>query len=125
MNGWDTPSVDLIALLPRTSRGPRREATFALWLTVRAALDLLLDPPLPERAQEKRLAGLETRLSSLTLPGPLRRALSTALLHLRGAQAETVAIVLAHLVAPTRETVGSEAAEAVAQAAKQARQRAR
>jgi hypothetical protein len=121
MNGWDPASVELLALMPRTARGPRREATFALWLTVRAALDLLLDPSLPERAHKKRVTALEGRLSSLTLPASLRRALAAALLQLREARPETAAPVLSQLVAPAREAVSSEAADALAVAARAAR----
>ena len=121
MTGWDPASTELLALLPRTARGPRRDGVFALWLTVRAALDLLLDPALSERAHRKRIAALEVRLSSLTLPAPLRRALGAALLHLRDARPETAAPVLAHLVAPARETVSAEASEALALAARAAR----
>ena len=49
MTGWDPAALELIALLPRTGRGPKRDGIYALWLTLRVAQDLLLDPPLPER----------------------------------------------------------------------------
>jgi len=71
MSGWDPDATSLLGLLPQTGRGPRREGIFALWLTVRVAQDLLRDPP-PERAHRRRLQALEHRLSSLTLPPPLR-----------------------------------------------------
>jgi hypothetical protein len=125
MTGWDPATLELVSLLPRTARGPRREGVYALWLTVRVAQDLLLDPPLNERIHRRRLASLETRLSSLTVPAPLRRALVGALLHLRDPRPESAALVLSHLVAPARETTGSEAAEAVAQAARAAKQKLR
>ncbi len=123
MTGWDPAALELIALLPRTARGPKRDGIYALWLTLRVAQDLLLDPPLPERMHRKRLTALEARLSSLTLPGPLRRALGASLQHLKEAAAETVPQVLSHLVAPARESAGTEAAEALARAARAMKQR--
>ena len=87
MSGADPAALELMSLLPRTGRGPKREGLYALWLTLRMAQDMLLDPPLPERAMRRRLAALEHRLTSLTVPPPLRRArdLSAALLRGRGA----------------------------------------
>ena len=110
-------------LLPQTGRGPKRGGIFALWLTLRVAQDLLLDPPPRERAHRRRVQALERRLSSLTMPPPLRRALATAVSQLREARADTAAQVLSQLVAPARETGGPEAGEAVALAARLARQR--
>jgi hypothetical protein len=121
MTGWDPAATALLALLPQVGRGPRRGGIFALWLTVRIAQDLLLDPPPAERAQRRRVQALERRLSSLTMPPPLRRALSAAVSQLREAGPETAAQVLSQLVAPARETGGQEAGEAVALAARQAR----
>lgn len=119
--GWDPAAAALAELLPRTARGPRREGIFALWLTVRVVQDLLLDPPPPERAQRRRLAALEQRLSSLTLPPPLRRGLAATLAHLRDADRAAAPILLSQLVAPARDGAGVEASEAVALAAKAAR----
>ncbi len=122
MNGWDPAASALLTLLPQVGRGPKRGGIFALWLTVRVAQDLLLDPPPAERAQRRRVQALERRLSSLTMPPPLRRALSAAVSQMREARPETAAQVLSQLVAPARETGGAEAGEAVALAARQARQ---
>lgn len=122
MNGWDPSATALLSLLAQTVRGPKRGGLFALWLTVRVAQDLLLDPPPLERAHRRRLQALERRLSSLTMPPPLRRALAAAVSQLREGRPETVAPVLSQLVAPARETGGTEAGEAVAVAAKKARQ---
>ena len=83
MNGWDPAASALLALLPQVGRGPKRGGIFALWLTVRVAQDLLLDPPPAERAQRRRVQALERRLSSLTMPPPLRRALGAAVSQLR------------------------------------------
>src|SRR5215204_5044091 len=112
MNGWDPAASALLALLPEVGRGPKRGGIFALWLTVRVAQDLLLDPPHADRAQRRRVQALERRLSSLTMPLPLRRALGAALSQLRDAKADTAAQVLSQLVAPARETGGTAAGEA-------------
>lgn len=120
MNGWDPASIALLQLLPQTGRGPRREGIFALWLTVRVAQDLVREAPV-ERAHRRRLQALEHRLSSLTLPPPLRRALAAAINQLRDVRPETAVVVLSQLVAPARESGGSEAGDAVAQAARAAR----
>ena len=116
MTGWDPAGTALLNLLAEAGRGPKRGGLFALWLTLRVAQDLLLDPPPPERAQRRRVQALERRLSSVSMPPPLRRALAAAV---------SVAQVLSQLVAPARDTGGSEAGEALALAAKKARQAVR
>jgi len=121
VTGWDPAETALLSLLPQTARGPRREGIFALWLTLRVAQDLLRDPPPGDRAHRRRLQALEQRLSSLTVPPPLRRALVAAISQLKEARSETAAQVLSQLVAPARETGGPEAGEALAQAARAAR----
>ena len=121
MTGWDPAATALLGLLPQIGRGPRREGIFALWLTVRVAQDLLRDPPPTERAHRRRLQALEHRLSSLTMPPPLRRALAAAMNQLREAKPETAVQVLSQLVAPAREAGGAEAGDALAQAARAAR----
>jgi hypothetical protein len=121
MTGWDPSATELLTLLPQTGRGPRREGIFALWLTLRVAQDLLHDPPPNERAHRRRLQALEHRLSSLTVPPPLRRALGAAMNQLRVASPEVAAQVLSQLVAPARESGGPAAGDAVAQAARAAR----
>lgn len=118
---WEPAAVALAELLPRTARGPRREGVFALWLTVRVALDMSLAPPLPDRAQRRRVSALERRLATLTLPAPLRRAVTAALTQLHEATPECAAMALGQLVAPAREALGGEAGEAIAQAARAAR----
>lgn len=122
MTDQAAPQPALVHLLPRTSRGPRRDGVFALWLTLRVAEDLLLDPPLNERAVRRRLQALDHRLSSLTLPPPLRRALTAALAEVRGGGAAAVPGMLAGLVAPARESAGPEAGEALQRAARNSRQ---
>ena len=121
MSAWDPPAVALLTVLSETVRGPKREGVFALWLTLRVAQDLLLDPPPLERAHRRRVQALEQRLSSLTIPPPLRRALTAAVSQLRDARSESVAQVLSQLVAPARESGGSAAGEALTLAARTAR----
>jgi hypothetical protein len=120
VSAWDPAAAALLQLLPQTARGPRREGIFALWLTVRVAQDLVRDPP-AERAHRRRLQALEHRLSSLTLPPPLRRALAAAISQLKDARSDTAVQVLSQLVAPARDGGGAEAGDAVAQAARAAR----
>jgi hypothetical protein len=123
VNGWDPASTALLTLLTQTGRGPKRGGLFALWLTLRVAQDVLLDTPALERAQRRRVQALERRLSSLSMPPPLRRALTAAVGQLRDLRADAVPGILSQLVAPTRETEGPEAGEAIALAVRQARQR--
>jgi hypothetical protein len=118
---WDPSAVVLIGLLPTMARGPKRDGVFALWLTLRVAQDLLLDPPLAERAHRRRVTALERRLSSLALPPPLRRALAAAVVHLREARPDAAAVALNQLAAPARDTLGSEAGDAMAHAARATR----
>src|SRR5439155_3900644 len=108
VTGWDPAATALLGVMPQTARGPRREGIFALWLTLRVAQDLLRDPPPNERAHRRRLQALEHRLSSLTVPPPLRRALGAAMNQLRVASPEVAAQVLSQLVAPARESGGPE-----------------
>jgi hypothetical protein len=118
------PQHDLVELLARSARGPRREGVFALWLVLRVMLDYLSEPALPERAARRRLAALESRLSSLTLPPPLKRALTALLAELKESGREAVPVLLSTLVAPARDAAGPEAADAVQRAARSARQSA-
>jgi hypothetical protein len=122
---WDSASAELVRLLARTARGPKREGIYALWLTVRVTQDLMATPPVAERAQRRRVQALEHRLATLTLPPQLRRALAAALLQLRNPRPDTAADVLAQLAAPARDGAGSEAGDVLATAAKAARERAR
>jgi len=121
-----TPSETvLVRLMGQMPRGPRREGLFALWLTTRVAQDVFLLPAPPERALRRRVAALDQRLSSLSLPAPLRRALASALAELKEPGRPGAALALQQLVAPAREVLGPEAAEAIARAARTAAQRLR
>jgi hypothetical protein len=122
MTGWDPAATALLRILPQTARGPKRDGVFALWLAVRVARDAAGPAPPSERAHRRRVVALQQRLSSLTLPPPLRRALAAALAELMEGDSTTPARVLSQLVAPARDAAGQEAAEAIAGAARAARQ---
>jgi len=92
-----------------------------VWLTTRVALDFGLEPPLPERAQRRRLDALERRLARLSLSPPLRRALTGTLALLRDPERRAAAMALQQLTAPVRETLGTEAGDVIARAALQVR----
>ena len=113
--------ASLVKLMGETPRGPKREGVFALWLTLRVAQDVLLVPSQPERAVRRRVALLDQRLSSLSLPAPLRRALAAALAELREPRRERASLLLQQLVAPAREVLGADAAEAIGKAARAAK----
>lgn len=117
-----TPAEErLVTLLAEAARGPRREGLFALWLVVRAAEALLPPAPVSAKNHRRRLQALETRLGSLAMPAPLRRALSAARQHLETATPNAAALVLSQLTAPAREVLGAEAGDAVTVAARTAR----
>lgn len=125
MTVWTGAATTLVTLLSSAVRGPRRDGVYAVWLVSRVAHDLTLVPPIGERARRRRIDALAHRLSSLTVTPPLRRALAGALTTLADGTPEAAAVALHHLVAPVREAIGTEAAEAVAQAARSARAAAR
>ena len=116
-----TSEQQLVELIAGAARGPQREGLFALWLVVRAAEGVLPPAPVSVKNHRRRLQALETRLGSMALPAPLRRALLAARQHLDGGTPQAAASVLNQLVAPAREVLGAEAAEAVAVAARGAK----
>ena len=117
-----TPAeIQLVTLIAEAARGPKREGLFALWLVVRAAESLLPPAPVSAKNHRRRLQALETRLGSLALPGPLKRALAAARQHLETATPDAAAMVLSQLAAPARDVLGAEAAEAVTVAARGAK----
>jgi hypothetical protein len=111
----------LVAIAAAETRGPRRDGAYALWLVVRAAEAVLPPAPLAPKAHRRRLQAIATRLGGLALPAPLKRALTAACHHLEPGTAAAAASVLSQLVAPAREVLGAEAAEAVQHAARAAR----
>ncbi|NIM49420.1 MAG: hypothetical protein GTN78_02030 [Gemmatimonadales bacterium] len=117
-----SPAEDrLLEAMANAARGPKRNGLFALWLFVRQCDGRLPPDQLTDRACRRRLELFERRLSSLSLPAPLRRALSGSVRELRAGSLDGVAVALHQLVAPTREAMGSDAAEAIALAARKAR----
>ena len=121
MSDWTPATTRLVELLGRTARGPKREGVYALWLVVRAAEEGQLDPPVGAKLRERHLEALRHRLSTLTLPAPVRRAVTAALSHLADDTPEAPATALHQLTAPARDALGPEVADAVADAARAAR----
>jgi len=110
----------LLEGMTNTVRGQRRDAYYALWLFVRQCDGHLPPRALSSEANRKRLEGLERRLSSLTLPAPLRRGMTGGLGELRGHEPD-IALALHQLVAPTKDTLGADAADTLAAAAQKVR----
>jgi hypothetical protein len=111
--GWHPAEVALVEEMAAAVRGPRREGCFALWLTVRIARDMMEEPRPPERALRRRLHELERRLATLTLPAPLRRGMTAAILHLKPGTPAAAREALKLLAAPVRESLGERAVEAL------------
>lgn len=115
---WSAPLLTLVALQRQLERGPQREGALALWLTVRVALDLGLSDVPPDKGDWRRVALLGQRIAGLAISRPLSRGLTAAVSHLEEATPAAARIALAQLVAPARDALGPEAAEAVALAAR-------
>ena len=111
----------LLTALAGEARGPRRNALFALWLVTRTAESVLPPDPVTLRAHRRRVELLQRRLSSVSVPAPIRRALQAALRHVAEGGATGAALALHQLVAPAREVLGAPAADALAAAAARAR----
>lgn len=111
----------LLEAMAEAGRGPKRNGLFALWLLLRQCEGRLPPSPLSQRADSRRLEQLERRLSSLSLPAPLRRALPGSLRELKLGQVDSLRVALHQLVAPARDAIGRGAADAVALAARSAR----
>ncbi len=113
----------LAETLGTAMRGPRRNGLFAVWLVLRCCGDLLPPNRVGERGHSRRVEGLERRLHGLSLPGPLRRALTGALQQLREGTPAAAGIALQQLVAPVDETLGATSGKTIARAANLARAR--
>jgi hypothetical protein len=107
----------LISDLQATARGPKRNGLFALWLFVRVCDGMVPPDCLSEKANRRRLEGLKRRLSSLSLPPPLRRALTGSLREIEAGTGEAAALGLRQMVAPIRDVLGSKTADSVLSAA--------
>ena len=116
MSDWSPPLLRLVELQRRFERGPKREGAFAVWLVVRVALDLGAGDAALDKLDRRRLGLLGQRLAPLAVPRSLARGLTTALGHLDELTPGAARTALAQLVAPTRDALGSDAADAVAQA---------
>ncbi len=115
----------LLDTMEAADRGPRQNGLFALWLFVRQCEGMLPPHRLTTRVLDGRLDRLERRLSSLSLPAPLRRALPGSIRELRVGELGRVAIALQQLAAPVREVLGPSLGDAFAQVARRTRQAAR
>lgn len=125
MSDWDAPLLTLLDLQRRFERGPKREGTFALWLTTRLALAIAEAAPGDAKLHRRQLGLLRHRLSQLVVPRPLSRGLTSALTHLEETTPTASRIALTQLVAPARDALGADAAEAVAVAARAIHERMR
>ena len=122
MTGATSPAEErLIGLVAAAARGPGRDGLYAIWLMLRAAEGILPPRPVSLKNHRRRLSALHARLATLALPTPLKRALVAARQHLEPGTPEAAALVLSQLVAPARDVLGTEAAEAVTVAAHAAR----
>lgn len=111
----------LLDALSLSARGPKRNGVFALWMLVRACGGVLPPDQLSPAVHHKRLQALERRLTSLSLPAPLKRALASAVRELNDRSSAAAGMALQRLVAPVRETLGGEVADVIGWAAKIAR----
>jgi len=112
----------LLEALAQSARGPRRNGVFALWMLVRMCSGVLPPDALSARAHRRRLQALERRLMSLSVPAPLKRALTSAVRELSDGSGAAAGVALQRLVAPARETLGSEVAEVIGSAARIAKE---
>jgi hypothetical protein len=111
----------LLTALVGEERGPRRNGLFALWLVARTAESVLPPDAVSARAHRRRVELLQRRLSSVSVPAAIRRALPAALRQVAEGTPRAAALALHQLVAPTRDAVGAAAADALAAAAIRAR----
>lgn len=120
------PAEDrLLESLAAATRSAVRNGTYAVWLFVRVCAGLLPPDAVSAPGHGRRVAGLARRISRLPLPAPLRRALVGALREITTAEPRGAALALQQLVAPAKEILGADAGEAVALAARMARDAAR
>lgn len=117
----DATEDRLLEAMESIGRGPRQNGLFALWLFVRQCAGALPPDPLSHKAFANRCRRLERRLSSLSLPMPLRRALAGSFAELADGGSGHVHVALQQLVAPAREAIGRSAGDIMNQAARKAR----
>src|SRR5262245_40421820 len=115
----------LLESLAAATRGAVRNGTYALWLFVRVCGGILPPDAVKEPGHGRRVAGLARHIARLPLPRPLRRALVAALREISTAEPRAAALALQQLVAPAKDSLGPDAADALALAARVARDTAR
>lgn len=113
-------SAGLIAQLSYSERGPQRNGVFALWLVVNTCTGILGNHSVQGKNQRKRVVALRKRLSSLSLPVPLRKAISVALHDLSPDSQGSASTALEQLVVSARETVNADCGKLIEAAAQRA-----
>lgn len=103
-----------------SARGPKRNGLYAIWLFLRLCGDLGPPAPVGERNHRRRVQQFERRISSLTLPAELRRAIGSGADHLTNGKPDPPRALRA-ILNPTRQLLGHRAGEAVADALRKAR----
>jgi hypothetical protein len=111
----------LIAHLKETARGPSRNGAFAVWLFVHVCEDELPPLQISSRARRRRLSDLDRRLSSLSMPPSLKRALSDALVSLAEQTPDACLRALKSVSTQAREHLGAELGDALSLAARSAK----
>jgi len=111
----------LLESLAAATRAAVRNGTYAMWLVVRVCAGVFPPDPVSVAGHGRRVASLSRRIARLPLPRPLRRALAGALREIGTAEPRGAALALQQLVAPAREILGTDAGDAVALAARAAR----
>lgn len=117
----DATEEKLLEAMEAIGRGPRQNGLFALWLFVRQCAGALPPNTLSDQVSAARLRHLERRLSSLSLPSPLRRALPGSLAELETHDRDRVPVALLQLAAPTRDAIGRNVGDILSHAARRAR----
>ena len=111
-------SRELVAQLPYSERGPQRNGIFALWLLMNTCSTAIGNDRVQDKNHRKRIAALRKRLSSLSLPPLLRKAITAALNGLAPDSPGAVTAVLSQLVAPVRDSLGGTFGKLIERAAK-------
>ncbi len=106
---------EMIDLLASSSRGPRRNGVYCLWLFLRACGELDSRDAASAKAHRK-LNALKGRLRSLSLPPGFKKAIAGALQTLETPTIGSAGATLSQLVVPSLETIGKDAGSVVRQA---------
>ncbi|MBX3146544.1 MAG: hypothetical protein KF785_07195 [Gemmatimonadales bacterium] len=117
MSPLPTAARSLAEQMAEARRGPRRDALFGLWLTLRVIQDLPV-AGVVDRPYRRRVALLSKRLSSLTMAPGLKRALMSTVTELETADRSHGQALLTGLAAAVRDPLGAETAEVLQRAAR-------